>query len=131
MGIAIGGICPDREPLVSQGEESRAVIPDENASARFAALSAALCGRLSRRLRYRRRGKGWIKTRRYYREGRSWFVDCGGSHRAVPKSQTQTIDRTRVRSRVGFDGLALDSQNCDKERLQKLRQKPCVTGPSV
>jgi hypothetical protein len=28
MGIAIDGICPDREPLVSQGEESRAVISD-------------------------------------------------------------------------------------------------------
>ncbi len=29
-----------------------------------------------------------ISTRRYSRDGRSWFVDCGGSHRAVPQSRT-------------------------------------------
>jgi hypothetical protein len=28
-----------------------------------------------------------ISTRRYSRDGRPWFVDCGGSHRAVPQSR--------------------------------------------
>jgi hypothetical protein len=33
------------------------------------------------------RGSWPISTRRYSRDGQSWFVDCGGSHRAVPQSR--------------------------------------------
>jgi hypothetical protein len=61
MGIAIDGICPDREPLVSQGEESRAVISDgtHRHVCRFGVRRSAVIYR--RCSRYRRRGKAGSK----------------------------------------------------------------------
>jgi hypothetical protein len=54
--------------------------------------------------------RSWpISTRRYYRDGRLWFVDCGGSHRADPQSQAHGRPNTVVRSARGRRGEMRDA----------------------
>jgi hypothetical protein len=77
-----------RSLVSAKGKESRAVISGGTHRLVCRFLSAAACCRLSAALSLPAAGKGGIKTRRYYRDGRSWFVDCGGSHRAGPQSRS-------------------------------------------
>jgi hypothetical protein len=77
-----------------------------------------------RRFRYRRWGKAGSKPVAIIATVDRGSLICGGSHRAVPKSRSPRSTERVFDQRVGLDGLALDRQNCDQERLQKSRLSP-------